>query len=117
MAAHTQDWICIPYGPDNRKQREALVGSEWDPANKKYGLDWNKLRCYGLSVNGYGYNGIYLDTYKLPDNRILVERTDKYSCVSRFLLFDSVQDYEMWVKNHNQTHQEIDPETGRPFRK
>jgi hypothetical protein len=110
------DWIVIPHGPTYRRELEVLAGSEFDPGAGKYGLNWSQLRYYrGGSVNGYGYNGIYLDAYLLPDGRVMIQRTDKYSCVSKFRLFATEQDYLVWVKAHNAACPEVDPETGRLF--
>lgn len=109
------DWIFIPAGKTHRAEMEKLAGGEWNPEQGRYGLDWKNLRYYGLRVNGYGYNGIYLETYKLPDGRIMLWRTDKYTPGVKYRVFASVADYESWVRKHNEECPEIDPETGRPF--
>jgi hypothetical protein len=113
MATATREWITVPYGPGHRREMGELAGVA-DPANQ----DWNALRWYGtVPVNGYGYNGIYLEKFKLPDGRIMIQRTDKYLPFSKFMLFADAADFTDWAKAHNAAYPEIDPETGRPFRR
>lgn len=111
------EWIVIPYGPDHRRQMEALVGAEYDEKAGKYGADWWAMRraCPWLPTPaGYGLCGKYLEVFALPDGRLLARAWDKYTCYSRFRFFSGRDEYAAWAKSLGS---DIDPETGRPFRR
>lgn len=117
-AMQTDEWVVVPYGPDHRATMEAMVGGDYAPEAGRYGADWTALRlaAYGLrGAAGYGYNGIYLETFRLPDGRILIKRDDKYACYSKFRMFADRAAYDAWARSTERD--EIDPETGRRRRK
>jgi hypothetical protein len=112
------DWVVVPYGPEHRVEMERLVGGDYDPANGRYGADWAgmRMRSRGLvTPAGYGYNGVYLETFQLPDGRVLAKRDDKYAPYSKFRMFASRGEFNAWARET--LKYDIDPETGRPFRR
>ena len=113
----TGEWITVPYGPDHRREQEALIGVEFDPKGGKHGSDWYAM---GRAVPwlrtpaGYGLCGKYLEVFKVPDGRLLAQAWDKYGTYSRFRFFADAAEFNAWAESLGP---ETDPETGRPFRR
>jgi hypothetical protein len=106
MSQTIREWVVVPYGPNHRTELDTIAGTP----------DWYKMQYYGLPINGTGL-GVRIGSYKLPDGRIMLERTDKYLPFSKVLIFANVAEYQEWVKAHNADCPERDPETGRYARR
>ncbi len=97
----------IPYGPDHRREWEALIGVDFDPARKLYGTQWTDLLIAQETLCGITY-----ECYRVTDGRILVRQSDRYSCYSVFTFYPDHKTWSQWFYVDHRRG-EIDPETGR----
>lgn len=97
----------IPYGPDHRRDLAAFCGLE---DIDLYHGSKNRLRLLDREC----ICGITLESFLLPDGRVLVTRQDRYTCHTQATLFPGREPWNQWWY-HDRRKGEIDPETGRPF--